>query len=293
MVVSMQSRVQSMLEYREEYEEEYGRNEGVIGYFAHLLRLWAAADPGFSTENEYLSIYNIIMQDLPPDYETTLTPSSIDPEKREDYATLFEQDDVLIDKTLSLWLTLVAAPLCHTFSFGVPNGDAIAALKQFSPLVEIGAGTGYWSSMLQAAGAEVVAFDIHPPETKQNAFHAHSFAQVQQGNAESLRHYSTSTLFLCWPPLDDSMAEDCLAHFTGTHVAFVGELKGDSISPYPSGLTATKEFLDTLVKDFEMILKIDLPHWPFVRDSLSIWRRYTTVSEETGTVVTSDTERTG
>lgn len=40
----------------------------------------------------------------------------------------------------------------------------LASLRLGYPVVEMGAGTGYWAALLQQRGVDVVALDRHPPE---------------------------------------------------------------------------------------------------------------------------------
>lgn len=51
------------------------------------------------------------------------------------------------------------AELVRRYAWAVPDAAAIAALAARSPLVEIGAGTGYWARLLAAAGADIIAYD--------------------------------------------------------------------------------------------------------------------------------------
>ena len=45
----------------------------------------------------------------------------------------------------------------------MPCRAALRALVTRSPLVEVGAGLGYWAALLRAAGAAVAACDAAPP----------------------------------------------------------------------------------------------------------------------------------
>lgn len=49
--------------------------------------------------------------------------------------------------------------LSERFAWAVPTDEAILAIAELGPIVEIGAGTGYWAWLLEQAGAEVLAFD--------------------------------------------------------------------------------------------------------------------------------------
>ena len=49
------------------------------------------------------------------------------------------------------------------FSWAIPNEEALDAIAAVGPIVEIGAGTGYWAWLLQKRGVDVVAYDATPP----------------------------------------------------------------------------------------------------------------------------------
>jgi hypothetical protein len=49
------------------------------------------------------------------------------------------------------------------YAYAPPNAAALEALLARSPLLELGAGTGYWVRLLRGAGADVLALDIAPP----------------------------------------------------------------------------------------------------------------------------------
>jgi hypothetical protein len=50
--------------------------------------------------------------------------------------------------------------LSRKYAFGVPGNYALDCLARYEPLVEIGAGTGYWARCLRERGADIVAYDI-------------------------------------------------------------------------------------------------------------------------------------
>jgi hypothetical protein len=46
------------------------------------------------------------------------------------------------------------------YGFSIPCKEAVEAVATLSPLVEVGAGSGYWSRFLRAAGADIVTTDM-------------------------------------------------------------------------------------------------------------------------------------
>ena len=79
-------------------------------------------------------------------------------------------------------------------------------MAKYALLVEIGAGPGYWSSLLQRRGVDIVAYDKTPPSNEGasgNVYHGHvpPFCSVSQAGPEVLGREGLAkhSLFLCLP----------------------------------------------------------------------------------------------
>jgi SAM-dependent methyltransferase len=149
------------------------------------------------------------------------------------------------------------------YAWAVPTDEALAAVARRSPLVEVGAGTGYWAALLARLGVDVVAYDAAPPPAA-NHWHAGAscWFPVEQGGPEKVDLHPDRALFLCWPPYDDPMAADALRRYAGQTVIFVGEGGG--------GCTADEAFHDQLERDFAEVERVALPQWEGIHDCLSI-----------------------
>jgi hypothetical protein len=115
--------------------------------------------------------------------------------------------------------------LAQQYSYVFPDAGSLAMLGALGPLVEMGAGTGYWASKLKARGVDVVAFDQAPPDGDEvNRYHAPTatWTEVLRGDQTVLTAYPERALFLCWPPLFSSLG-DCLSYYAGPTVAYVGD----------------------------------------------------------------------
>jgi len=65
-------------------------------------------------------------------------------------------------------------PACHLTAYAIPSTEALEALAGLGmPLVECGAGTGYWASLLRARGVEITAYDIAPNVTADQLLRRH------------------------------------------------------------------------------------------------------------------------
>jgi hypothetical protein len=156
--------------------------------------------------------------------------------------------------------------LRFSYAYGVPTPAALRLIAEHQPLIEIGAGSGYWAWLLRQMHVDVVAYDLEPPDgTYRNAFFEGglTWTEVSEGGAEAVHEHPERTLFLCWPPPASPMAEECLAAFHGDIVLYVGEWRG---------ACATSAFFDALERSFTQVASEDLPSW-YEQDALRVFRR--------------------
>jgi hypothetical protein len=144
-------------------------------------------------------------------------------------ATITSVHDPLSDALFALGEAPLAddarLALAQRFSYVVPDAESLAMVGALAPIVEIGAGTGYWASRLLANGVDVIAFDQAPPDGDMpNRYHARTplWTEVRCGDQTVLPEYADRTLLLCWPPLFSSLG-NCLSYYAGTTVALIGD----------------------------------------------------------------------
>lgn len=156
--------------------------------------------------------------------------------------------------------------LAERYSYVVPDAHSLEVLRSLDPIVEIGAGTGYWASRLIGVGVDIVAFDQAPPDGDlPNRYHAPTptWTAVRHGDQTVLRDYSDRTLFLCWAPLFSSLG-DCLTYYGGSTIACIGD----------GGHRTTR--LQSLNADFSRVSVHSvqaIDPAPDAVATLSVWRR--------------------
>lgn len=152
------------------------------------------------------------------------------------------------------------------YAWAVPNEAALETLSKLGPIVEIGAGTGYWASLLQARGVDIKPFDRYPPDKYPNHYHSqrHVWTHVLRGGPEKAATYPERTLLICWPPLNAPVAYEALSNYRGRTVVYIGEF---------GGCTGDRKFHAALDRDFTQIETVNLPNWPNIHDRLMVWRR--------------------
>jgi hypothetical protein len=160
----------------------------------------------------------------------------------------------------------VRLALAQRFAYVVPDAASLTMLRELGPLVEMGAGTGYWAYQLRAAGADVIAFDAAPPDGDiPNRYHppTPTWTEVLHGDHTALGSYSGRALFLCWPPLFSSLG-DCLLWYTGDTVACIGD--GGHRTARLRGLNDAFEVIAV-----HPVRALD--PYPGIAATLSVWRR--------------------
>jgi hypothetical protein len=161
--------------------------------------------------------------------------------------------------------------LAALFSWAIPAPGALAVLGQYAPLVECGAGTGYWAALLRTLGTDIVACDIAPPGAGTgNRYHAATrrpWTEIGRASAvTAIRANRGRTLFLCWPPYDDDGASYAALHaYRGDVVVYAGG--------GPGGATGTVRFHRELELNWHPAEQAALPTWPGLRDRLVVYRR--------------------
>jgi hypothetical protein len=154
--------------------------------------------------------------------------------------------------------------LIHEYGFAVPDARAIQLITQLSPVVELGAGTGYWARVLQRYGCKIEAYDNHSGEYGFKRIGLHF--PVKRGDQSVLENYGPEwALFLCWPCYESSFASDALEAFKGDTLIYIGEGMG--------GCTADDTFHTMLENDWTNVENYYLPAWRNVHDTLKIYKK--------------------
>ncbi len=114
---------------------------------------------------------------------------------------------------------LIVGPLQRTLAFGIPSNAVLRSIISHAPrIIEVGAGTGYWSYLLSKLGADVAAYDAHPPayidestsDDGQNVyFGSTSYYPVERGVTSTIFSGTCSdvadrALLIVWPNNSDA-----------------------------------------------------------------------------------------
>jgi hypothetical protein len=164
-------------------------------------------------------------------------------------------------------LRLARRAFVRRWGFSIPCAEAIAALRGLAPIVEIGAGSGYWTALLNAAGHDAIATDVEPAGGVVSEFSVGRHAALERlGAPEAVRRYPDRDVFCSWPSEGDDWAlRAAVAIQPGRAFALIGDGRG--------GCVGTESLFDFLDAAFEMDTVVELPQFPRIYDRLSIYRR--------------------
>jgi hypothetical protein len=166
--------------------------------------------------------------------------------------------------TLDAWR--LRRKLVREFAWAVPNDAALDALAELAPLVEIGAGGGYWAHLLRERGVDIVAYDaMRWNESEPDAEHEQKiWTEVLCRNHWAAADHPDRTLLLCWPSYGEAWAAEALG-WGGERVAYIGEGEG--------GCTAEERFHELLAERFTETREVTIPQWDGIHDYLGIWEK--------------------
>jgi hypothetical protein len=167
----------------------------------------------------------------------------------------------------------------HSMAFAIPSPLHLAEVARHGPLVEVGAGTGYWAWCLRQLGVDIVAYDRFPPQThparpdqwrgalaaggQRNAWFDCYWTQVIRGGATAAARHPDRTLLLVWPY--GAMAHRALEAYRGGRVIFVGEWDTPTVNDPP--------FFRRLERGWRRLRVMPAPQWPGTRSELIVLQR--------------------
>ena len=172
--------------------------------------------------------------------------------------------------------------LCHQYAWAIPDPASLAFVAEHlgDRAVEIGAGTGYWASLLSRMGVDLLCFDVAPPQLDgSNAYHSPRneegnlltgevrdvFYTIKEGCSRDAGDHPDRSLFLCWPPYDSSMAYKTLCAYTGNRLVYIGEDLG--------GCTADDSFFAELDTNWHEVATHKLVQWSGIHDWAWVYER--------------------
>ncbi|MGW4815203.1 hypothetical protein ACWEPB_26660 [Kitasatospora cineracea] len=159
--------------------------------------------------------------------------------------------------------------IARTFGWGLPLETSVAWLAgQIGPrpVLEVGAGAGYWASQLQRRGADVKATDLL--DVARNGFTTGvRYTDIETvGAAQAAARHPEHILMMVWPPHRMDMAHSALTAYAGDTVVYIGDPRG--------GMCATEAFFQSLETAWQKTASCPTHlRWLGYRDTITVYRR--------------------
>lgn len=156
----------------------------------------------------------------------------------------------------------------RVWGFSVPSAEAVAAIRALdAPLVEIGAGSGYWTALLSAAGLDVVGTDLEATgEGPYGSGLGRLAPLVALGGPQAVAAYPDRDVFCSWPTQGGKWAL-AAAWTVKVGRAFV------LISDPRGGVVGTPGLHRYLATRYRLEATAPVPQFPQVDDALMVYRR--------------------
>jgi hypothetical protein len=147
--------------------------------------------------------------------------------------------------------------LTEEYAWAIPNHEAIATIATHDPVLEVGAGNGYWAYLLRQVDGDVLATDADAPFDPE-------WSPVWSARAQSVvPDYPDRTLLMVWPSYDETWPSETLGAYQGDTVIYVGEGRG--------GCTADDRFHQLLHDEWQLEATVAIPQYLGLNDRLEVW----------------------
>lgn len=159
--------------------------------------------------------------------------------------------------------------LVTKYSFAVLTSDAIEKLKKYGPIIEIGAGNGYWAYEMRKAGVDIIATEIGVGSNNEYNFVKPWTDLIEMEAIEAARKYSERALMSVWPCYDKSWAWKALMAYKGDTFIYVGE------GPY--GCTGDDNLHAALSEEgpWNLVETVPILRWHGLHDTVNVYKRNT------------------
>ena len=158
---------------------------------------------------------------------------------------------------------LIRDRFTQTFGFAVLTHEEIRLIQGYGPILEIGAGTGYWAMELSHAGTSIIA--TGPGYSREYFRDSPRWTEVLPLEArDAIWQHPGRNLLMCWPHTA-GWTWEAARTFQGKHLIYVGE--------NGMGCTGGPVLNETPEERYRLSREIEIPRFQGMHDRLQVWTR--------------------
>jgi hypothetical protein len=148
------------------------------------------------------------------------------------------------------------------FGFSIPCAEVLDALAQHQPIVEIGAGSGYWTALMRHRSIDVIGTDPDAQGWWEQVGQYDPY-QVNLEARQALRRWPKHTVFCSWPSLKEPWLLQALRSMhIGRRLILIEE---DACADEKTWAYRDQRFSNEAY--------ISVPAWWGCNDRCGVWRR--------------------
>jgi hypothetical protein len=152
------------------------------------------------------------------------------------------------------------------YCFAVLTKEMVNKIKPYGPILEVGAGTGYWAYEFKKRGVDYLATDAYPDRENRYFVGIKAWSVVEKRPAiEAVRCYPDRTLLMSWPEYSEPWAVEALKEYKGDIFIYVGEEEG--------GCCADDDFFEHLGNYWDEREQLDMPQFFGLHDVAIVYER--------------------
>ena len=151
------------------------------------------------------------------------------------------------------------------FGYGLPCREVVEAIANCGPLLEVGAGNGFWTYCLRRKGIDVIATDPKEAGMYNRGQWIRDLVEVDA--IAAMNRFPGRNILLVWPHFESLWAVDVAQSMkAGQLLCYVGEGAFGCCAP-------NIFFLELARSGFKMIYSHPSPSWVTTQDHLFIYQK--------------------
>ena len=150
------------------------------------------------------------------------------------------------------------------YTYAIPYLEILKMIKYYAPILEIGAGSGFWGALLRKINCEIIVTTIGDDHYEFSDEFPNKFTEIEYiAGIDAVKKYPNKTVLWVWPGIEE-WTEETLENIKG-RLIYIGEGHG--------GHTGTDKFHAILEEKFNIVQIKNMLQWEGYQDNAYVYER--------------------